>query len=125
MSSIINGMYPRVSRAYVALRIAMLIAFLRNIIEMMTGNADYPTPSPTLATMTTAVDDLEAKNQASMNGGRVEIALRNASQAMTLNLARQLGNYVESTANGALEVLLSSGFEAIRAPSLGDPGDAD
>lgn len=83
----------------------------------MTGNADYPNPSPTLAAVTAAVDDLEVKNQASMNRGRVEIAQRNASQAITLNLARQLGNYVESTANGALDVLLSSGFEAIPAPS--------
>lgn len=117
MSSIINGMYPRVSRSYVLLRIAMFIAFLRNVIDRITGSADYPNPSPTMAILTAAVDDLEAKNQASMNGDRVAIAQRNASHAITLNLARQLGNYVESTANGALDVLLSSGFEAIRAPS--------
>lgn len=118
MSTINNGFYPRVSRLFASLPVTLLIGFLRNVIAMLTGNTSYltPPPNPTLAEMKTAVDDLEAKNQAAMNGGRVEIATRNAAQVSTLNLARQLANYVESQANGALDVLLSSGFEAIRAP---------
>ena len=107
------------ARAFALLPVALLIGYLRNVIAMMTGNPAFltPPPSPTLAEMKTAVDDLEAKNQASMSGDRVMIAVRRAQQAVVVNLGRQLGNYVESQANGALDVLLSSGFEAVRAPS--------
>lgn len=85
----------------------------------MTGNQKFqtPPPSPALAVVANAVTDLEVKAQAALNGGRVEMAARNAAQANVLSLGRQLGNYVESQANGDLEVLLGSGFEAVRAPS--------
>lgn len=118
-SSINNGFYPRVARAFAALPVALLIGFIRNVIAMMTGNSAFqtPPPSPTLGDLKTAVDDLEIKNQASMAGDRVAIATRNAQQAVVVNLGRQLGNYVESQANGVLDTLLSSGFEAVRAPS--------
>ncbi len=101
--------------------------FFRNLIAMVTGNPAFPTPSPTLAVFTAAVDDLDTTTQSAMNGGRVELAARRASQAAALSLARQLGNYVESNCDGSLETLLSSGFDAIKAPTPkvvpGIPGD--
>lgn len=119
MSTIINGFYPRVARAFASLPAALLIGFMRNVIAKMTGNSAFltPPPSPALADVKTEVDDLELKNQASMTGDRVAIAIRNAQAAVVVNMGRQLGNYVESQANGVLDVLLSSGFEAVRAPS--------
>jgi hypothetical protein len=117
MSSIINGYYPRCARYYATYPITVFIIWLRNVITMMTGNVSFPTPSPSLTVVTAAVNDLEVKTQEALNGGRMEMAARRAAEATALSLARQLGNYVESQANGDLEVLLSSGFEAIKAPS--------
>jgi hypothetical protein len=117
MSSITDGLYPRVARRYVSFPISQLIMFVRNVITMMTGNPDYAAPSPTLPVVTTAVNDLEVKAQAALNGGKVEMAARRAAEATVLSLTRQLGNYVESAANGDLETLIGSGFEAVRAPS--------
>ncbi|MDQ6624178.1 MAG: fibronectin type III domain-containing protein [Verrucomicrobiota bacterium] len=117
MSSIINGYYPRTARRYATYPISVLITFLRYVITKMTGNVSFPNPMPTLAVLAAATDELEIKTQAALNGGRIEMAARRAAEATALSLARQLGNYVESQANGDLEVLLSSGFEAVRAPS--------
>lgn len=117
MSSIVNGYYPRCARYYATYPIAVFIIWLRNVVAMMTGNAHFPTPAPTLAVVTAAVNELEVKAQEALNGGKVQMAARRAAEATALSLARQLGNYVESQANGDLEVLLSSGFEAVKAPS--------
>src|SRR5437764_669279 len=108
MSSITNGFFPRFSRAFAQLPVALLIAFFRNVIQKMTGNTAFliPPPSPTLPDMKAAVDDLELKNQLAAGGGRVEIANRRVAEAIVNNMGRQLGNYVESQANGALNVLL-------------------
>lgn len=118
-STITNGYYPRVSRSFAVLTVALLIAFFRNVIDKMTNNTSFqtPAPNPPLADVKTAVDDLEVKNQAAMGGDRVAIAARNAGTAVLLNLGRQLGNYVETMANGNLDVLLSSGFDAVKAPT--------
>jgi hypothetical protein len=116
-SSIENGLLPLVSRSYAKYAVSVLITFLRNLVTQLTGNPSFPTPNPTLVVVTDAVDDLDAKTQAAMNGGRVERAARRASRAAALSLARQLGNYVESQSNGSLESLLSSGFNAVRAAS--------
>ena len=117
MSTIQNGLLPLVSRFYTRYSVSLLITFLRNVITMITGNAAYPTPSPTLAGVTTAVDDLETKATAALNGGRIETAAKRSAQITVLALARQLGNYVESHCGGSVETLLSSGFDAQRAAS--------
>lgn len=83
----------------------------------MTGNAAFPTPSPTLAVVKTAVDDLEVKAAAALNRGRVQVMARRVAQRNVLALARQLSNYVESNCDGSVETLLSSGFDARRAAS--------
>jgi hypothetical protein len=124
-----NGFYPRTLREFAAYPVLLLIGFLRNVIAKMTANPAYqtPPPNPSLADMAAAVDDLEKKNQASMNGGTVETAIRRAQQAVVVNMGRQLANYVDTQSNGALDVLLSSGFLAVRAPSPsaipGSPGN--
>ncbi len=117
MNTINHGYYPRVARRYATLPVSVLITFLRNVIAMMTGNASFSDPTPTLAVMIAAVNDLELKAQDALNGGKLELVARRAAETTTLSLARQLGNYVESISNGDLEVLLSSGFEPVRAPS--------
>jgi hypothetical protein len=117
MSTIQNGLLPLVSRFFTRYSVSQLITFLRNVITMMTGNAAYPTPSPTLTVVKTAVDDLEAKTTAALNRGRLEVAARRAAQRSVLSLARQLSNYVESNCAGSVETLLSSGFDARRSAS--------
>jgi hypothetical protein len=117
MNTAINGLLTRVSLGFALLLDTKLIAFVRNIITMMTGNTNYPTPNPTLAVVTTSVDTFETTVHDAMDGGKVAIATRNAAREDLLSLTRQLGSYVQGHCNDDLVALLSSGFEAVKAKS--------
>ncbi|HSU85536.1 MAG TPA: fibronectin type III domain-containing protein [Chthoniobacterales bacterium] len=117
MSSIINGSFVLVSRAFGRYSVDHLIMFLRNAIAMVTGNVPFTGITPTPVSMTATVDDLAAKALLAMNGGRVEFAGRRAAQLATLTAARQWANFIEANCDGSLETLLSSGFEARKAPT--------
>jgi len=112
-----SGFYPRVSLGFARKIDTDLIAFTRNVITLMTGNAHYPTPSPTLETVTTAVNALETAVHDALDGGKIAIATRNAARAEMLSLLRQLASYVTGNCNSELVALLSSGFEAVKAPA--------
>src|ERR1041385_8895363 len=109
-----SGFYPRVSLSFARKIDTDLIAFARNVITLMTGNAQYPTPSPTLKVIGTAVDALETAVHDALDGGKIAIATRNAARAELLSLLRQLASYVSGNCNADLVLLIGSGFEAIR-----------
>ena len=117
MNTSVNGSYARASYAFVALINTQLIAFLRNVITLMTGNAQYPTPSPTLEVMKAAVDAFETAVHEALDGGKIAIATRDAQRVEVLSLARQLASYVDGHCNNDLVTLLSSGFTGVKAKS--------
>ncbi|MEO5718666.1 MAG: fibronectin type III domain-containing protein [Chthoniobacterales bacterium] len=102
---------PRVSLAFANLRAALLLLFGRNVVTMMTGNPAFATPFPTLATVTTALNNLETTAEAALDRSKVAIANRNANYATLLSLLRQLAAYVQSHSVDDVAVLVSSGFE--------------
>ncbi|HKC66443.1 MAG TPA: hypothetical protein VKB86_22560 [Pyrinomonadaceae bacterium] len=55
------------------------IARGRQIVTALTGNANFPSPQPTLAVITTAIDELEAANQAAQ-AARQEARTRTSEQ---------------------------------------------
>jgi hypothetical protein len=112
-----NGSYPRVSLGFARKIDTGLIAFTRNVITLMTGNADYPTPSPALTVITTTVNALETAVHDALDGGKIAIATRNAARAEMLSLLRQLASYVTGSCNADLVALLGSGFDAVKTPS--------
>lgn len=117
MNTATDGYYARVSLSFARKPDTDLIAFTRNVISLMTGNAQYPNPTPALATLTTAVNDFESKVHDALNGGKIEIAARNAASVALLAMLRQLAAYVQASCGADLLALLTSGFEAVRAPS--------
>lgn len=112
-----TGFYPRVSLSFAPKIDTDLIAFTRNVITMMTGNTNYPTPSPTLAVITTSVDALEVAVHDALDGGKIAIATRNAARNELLALLRQLAAYVTGNCNATVLTLIGSGFDAVRTPS--------
>jgi hypothetical protein len=112
-----SGTYPRVSLAFARKIDTDLIAFTKNVITLMTGNAQYPTPSPALMVIATAVNSLETAVHDALDGGKIAIATRNAARAEMLSLLRQLASYVTGNCDADLVLLLSSGFEPVKAPS--------
>jgi hypothetical protein len=81
MNTEINGFFPRVSLSFAKKIDTDLIAFVRNAIALITGNPKYPTPSPSLATITTSVNAFEVAVHDALDGGRIAMATRNAARA--------------------------------------------
>jgi len=89
------------------------------LLEWMTNNTKYPTPTPALNVVQTAFDAYKLAKADAAQGGKEKTAARNARRAELASLLRQLANYVSSTANGDLETLMSSGFpiqKVVRSP---------
>ncbi|HEY5075164.1 MAG TPA: hypothetical protein VII34_10760 [Pyrinomonadaceae bacterium] len=80
------------------------------LLEWMTNNTKYPTPTPALTVVQTAFDAYKVATADAAQGGKENTAIRNARRAELVSLLRQLANYVDATANGDLETLISSGF---------------
>lgn len=87
----------------------------RLIVTNMTGNANFATPNPALATITTAVDALEVAYNESRGRDKVKVALMRIRQKELLKLMRSLAGYVQSTSEGDEAIILSSGF-SVRKP---------
>lgn len=82
----------------------------RHYVTVMTGNPNFTTPSPTLASITTAVNALETAYNAALGGGKVLTATMHDKEAILDNLLTQLGHYVEGVANGSETIILSAGM---------------
>jgi hypothetical protein len=80
------------------------------LLEWMTNNTKYPTPTPALNVIQTAFDAYKVATADAVNGGKENTAIRDARRAELVSLLRQLASYVSATANGDLETLISSGF---------------
>jgi len=81
----------------------------------MTGNANFGTPIPTLATITTNVNALEAASIAAKGGGKDDTANMRAKEVVLDLSLKLLGAYVEGIANvnpiNAEAIILSAGMD--------------
>ncbi|HTD29835.1 MAG TPA: fibronectin type III domain-containing protein [Xanthomonadaceae bacterium] len=88
---------------------AALIAGSMRIITSLTGNANFPAPQPTVASLQAAHDAFVAM-VAVLDRGNASIAKRNAARAPLQGLLRELALYVQQTSQGNRVILLSSGY---------------
>jgi hypothetical protein len=88
-----------------------LLARLRMHIQMLTGNAYFPTPEPTLPVLQAAADELEQTIDDVNSGNKAKIPHRNAVVAEVEEYIRTLSYYVQLTSNGDAEKIQSAGFE--------------
>lgn len=89
---------------------ALLITDCQTILTSLTGNASYPTPDPTLAAVTAALNDFIAALANAADGGITLTAIKNDMRSDLVALLRDLATYVQVACKGDLTVLLSSGF---------------
>jgi hypothetical protein len=80
-----------------------LITYAVGIVNGMTGNAYFPTPSPALATVETATSDLQTAETVAQTRAKGAVAQRNAKQQALVSLLEQLRTYVQSTADASPE----------------------
>jgi hypothetical protein len=106
-------MILRVSLGFARLPDSEVDNFAQGVIDKMTGNAAYPAPPVTMANLQTARNDYTAKLAVAQSGGLVDTAAKNNSRQSLLGMLRQLASYVQINCNNDMELLLSSGFQAM------------
>lgn len=94
------------------------VQFMRQVVTQMTGNANFTTPAPTLASITTKANALESSFNAQQTA-------QQAAKAATTNLGtaedaadaalNSLANYVEEASGGDTAKIESAGMTT-RAP---------
>ena len=86
------------------------------IVNAMTGNANFPTPTPDLALVQTAIDNLRAAYQKGLDKSLTAKAEQRTRNDELTELLRPLRDYVNEVAIGDEDIVLSSGFEASKLP---------
>ncbi len=87
-----------------------------SIISSITGNANFPTPVPSIAVIEAAADNFSSALVKAQTGNRADVADKNAKRETLLAALRQLCSYVNLTANGDAAMLLTSGFDVSKDP---------
>lgn len=90
----------------------------RTIQSSMTGNANFPTPNPTLVFVKTTTDALDGAFQEASHRDSVKIQLRDLRYKEFKAVMNQLAAYVQNASGGDAEKILSSGFDVV---SRGNP----
>ena len=96
--------------------ILALIAFAKAIVQALTGNRSFPNPDPPLATVTSAIADLEAAQALVQTRAKGAVQARNTKRASLVALLRGLLAYVQKVADADLahapELIASAGMRA-------------
>ena len=90
------------------------IAKARQIITALTGNPSFATPTPPLATVTTAIDDLESSHadaQTAKQVAKTKTSAQNEREDTADKLMSQLAAYVESVGGENEELIRSAGMD--------------
>jgi len=99
---------------------AMMVPYIQNHIEMMTGNALYATPLPPavdfLAQFTAYHNAVQAADAAETIY-RNAVAIRDAERLAMVNMMNQRGGYVQTASNGNRQAIVSSGLGVKNPPT--------
>ena len=96
------------------LPIVQKITVARNIVTMLTGNTDFPTPDPPLADLTTASDEAQTANQESIQAkadSKTKTAVKREKEDALDNVLRKMANYVQNKSDGNEAKIEGAGFQ--------------
>jgi hypothetical protein len=102
---------PIIVRTYRSLADANLEAFARSVISSMTGNAYFPTPTPSITDLVTATDAFEAALAVATTGTPFNKAEKNEKKKDLLQVLDDLTLYIMFTAKFNAIILASTGFK--------------
>jgi hypothetical protein len=94
-----------------------LLTYARGVVTRMTGNPAFPNPTPPLATVTQAIDDLQTAETAALARTKGAVATRNDKRAALRVRLLELRGYIQTRANAAAEngaALIESAGVAVR-----------
>jgi|ERR1041384_7213491 hypothetical protein len=111
---------PRIRLNLHKLSVTQKIAKAEQIVAALTGNPSFPTPSPTLASITAAANELKTANAdvlASRQTAKEKTAIQNQKEDALDKLLTQSAAYVESVGGNNEQLILSAGM-AMRLPAV-------
>ena len=102
-------------------KIADVLLYANNIAQRLTGNPNFPTPTPTVAALTAAINDLHAAETAALSRAKGTATVRNDKRAVLVSLLQQLDGYVQSVADATPEngaaIIESAGLPVRKIPA--------
>lgn len=109
-------MRRKIKLALAGVNAAALIEKCGTLITKLTDNANFPSPTPSLAELTAAVTELTSATIAASKGDRELILVRREQEIVVANMIRNLAGYVTMTADGNGAKIASAGFELVKLP---------
>lgn len=92
-----------------------------HVVELMTGNANFPNPNPTLDVIATAnAAYLQALYKA-QGGSKEDTVIKNRNRRIIESLLKTETDYVQQVSGGDEAIILSSGFDVNRKPAVIGP----
>lgn len=89
-----------------------LVETARGVLKCMTDNPAFPEPPVTMQALEAAINEFSAGLAAQVQGGTMATAHKKNTREALVALLRRLAAYVQTSCNGDLSTLLSSGFQA-------------
>jgi hypothetical protein len=100
--------------------VGLLISMVQAIVLAMTGNAHFPSPTPTLATVAAALAELVKAEAAAKTRTKGATETRNAKRAALLLLVDALASFVQTIADAdpenAAAIIQSAGMGVRKIP---------
>jgi hypothetical protein len=101
-------------------KVPALITYGQGIVKSMTRNASFPNPVPALATVTEALNELQAAETAALARTKGAATTRNEKRAALVQLLQQLRGYIQTTADANVEngasIIQSAGIAVRKTP---------
>lgn len=88
----------------------------QEILQSMTGNANFPSPIPALEVVQDAQADYSTALINAASRDKTKVALKNQARLELEKLLKQLGNYVNTVSMGDVAMLTSSGYDISKMP---------
>lgn len=111
----------QVKLGFRALTIPQKIQVSKSIVTLMTANANYVTPNPTLLVVTTAITNLEKAFEAAHDGGKAKTAFMRTQEKALISVIAQLAAYVQVASVGDSNIILSSGMQVKTSRTIPQP----
>jgi hypothetical protein len=93
----------------------MLINFAQQVLKSITGNPNFPSPTPTLAELTQAINDLQTAENSVLARTKGAAATRNEKRTALVMKLQQLKGYIQSVADANVDnsgsIIQSAGLE--------------
>ena len=100
---------------------AKLLVLCGVIVQSMTGNPLYPSPSPSLDTLSAAYQAYSAAVTAAKDHGKAAVARRKQLRGVVVQVLRELALYVQRACGGDRVKLIASGFTPQRQRGAAAP----